>query len=224
MYLQNELQVRIGNNYSLHISTNIPFKDTNSLIDYEALANELTELKINKDSRFMKSETKVYKRSDLYNDEVQNDKDFVANIIQGTDCYSVEMNKKFENFDGTDILDKPWMSIKKTYFKDDKGYIIKEGDYIKLGKIIFKVVEIKIKESENMKIANLTKMIKDNCQMLQLNASQSPFVRNFPTLLNNDLTNINTINIMRADHSRDMVDQPIQNDNTFVIKKEKKKL
>jgi hypothetical protein len=72
--------------------------------------------------------------------------EFVCKVKTSEDSYQVELND-LENKDSRlDLIgeDKPWLIIRYCFSDCDKGYKIKLGDYLKFGKIVFKIREIKI--------------------------------------------------------------------------------
>lgn len=61
------------------------------------------------------------------------------------DYYYIEYDEKLESYENTPSIDeRMWMVIRNTNFKENEGYRLRDGDYMKLGKVIFKVKEIKV--------------------------------------------------------------------------------
>ena len=144
-------------------------------------------------------------------------------------CFTNKTDKKFENYMATlnlkgdeyslkyeeelesDITlksldDKMWIVIHNTHFDENEGYRLREGDIIKLGKVIFKVKEIKvdqktkIKSDKNLKgngIHNSNNLLKDRTVADFRNINQfsnRPGVEFAAELINNPIGSINNIN------------------------------
>lgn len=65
------------------------------------------------------------------------------------DEYNLKLEEKEKNLD-----EKCWIVIKNTAFKDKIGYRLREGDVIKLGKVVFKIKEIRVDEKPKNSEAN----------------------------------------------------------------------
>jgi hypothetical protein len=77
----------------------------------------------------------------------------IYNISIKGDEYTIKFDEKNSN------EEKGWMVVRNTYFKDKRGYRLKEGDVIKFGKVSFHVKELKTeKKSDN----NIPSQAKDN--------------------------------------------------------------
>lgn len=60
-------------------------------------------------------------------------------------------NSHSHNFNmngGFEFNEKPWLITRHSYSKNNIGFKLQEGDVLKLGKIIFKVKEIRIKQDQ----------------------------------------------------------------------------
>ena len=134
----------------MHITSNIWTKESNSLFDYDS--NELIKNSISVKSNGIlhKNERKLFYESSNHPEFLKsNDSNFLANIRMLKDSAelnltnSKEINKK-TNLTIAEILSKPWLVARHTYSNNDYGFKLHEGDYLKLGKIIFKVKEIYI--------------------------------------------------------------------------------
>jgi hypothetical protein len=74
---------------------------------------------------------------------------FLANIKMYKDSTELnfvetkEINKK-TNFTINELYNKPWLVTRYSYSNNELGFKLHEGDYIKIGKVIFKVKEIYI--------------------------------------------------------------------------------
>jgi hypothetical protein len=78
----------------------------------------------------------------------KNNPSYVGTLNVKGDEYVMKVDQHYESDKNKGNLDeKVWMVIKSSCFKEGIGYRLREGDYIKLGKVIFKVREIQIDES-----------------------------------------------------------------------------
>jgi hypothetical protein len=100
---------------------------------------------------------------------------YMASLNLKGDEFNIKYDDEFENDKNSKTLDdKMWIVIKNTQFSENEGYRLRDGDIIKLGKVIFKVKEIKVDQKTRLKpdkmnktnmintmIANNNNLIKD---------------------------------------------------------------
>lgn len=125
-------------------------KETNSLFDYETTEHIVSKLEINKSCHVMKANNKLYKIGENVQKDKMNNCEFVSKIKAHEDYYEIEIANENSEKPKEEVVEdeKPWMIIRYTFPSDSNGYRIKEGDYLKFGKIIFKAREIKIQETQ----------------------------------------------------------------------------
>ncbi len=128
-------------------------KDSNLLYDYESRDFTSMELLVSSDGMLSKQEKKLkfFKKGEKY------EGDYVVNIKLKNDQYYVMIDEAQKMKEKT-LDERVWVVIKSTYYKR-YGYRIREGDLIKLGKVMFKVRELKTEKSDknDTKLNNLQK-------------------------------------------------------------------
>ncbi len=86
---------------------------------------------------------------------------FLANIKLTGDIALLNLNNSKNtlyttNLNGaTEIIEKPWLITRHSHSRNNIGFKLHEGDFIKLGKIIFKIKEIRIKQNK-IRYKNIT--------------------------------------------------------------------
>ena len=161
--------------------------NANSLFDYDTEEYHTNNFSINKNSIIWKNQDKVYhqiiKENNFPEIFPNNKSEFIAKITPLDDCFAIDLKNEF-NF--TDIKEgelknkeeKPWMIIRHTYSRDKIGYKLKEGDFIRLGKVVFKIKEIQIEAPEKSEFfpnkektlaENFFNRTENNLNLLQLN-------------------------------------------------------
>jgi hypothetical protein len=208
---KNELQViYILFKYylSLNVSTNLLYREVNALFDYDAIERELYDYNINEDCLLMKDDYQLFKVRNK-NTAIDAGAEFIGEIIQGNDYYEIHMNEDLDSEANIkQINDKPWMVIKQTFYENDEGYKLKEGDFIKFGKILFRVREIKIKDSP-MKLVNnnQTAKLKDRTFGDNLLHNNLPNI----SALSPNLNHINNLNSVNINNNTNTIKQLLRN-------------
>ena len=131
-------------------------KDSNFLFDYESNDYSFTTREINNSCYILKNENKIkfINKSNNNDTELNSDEKYLGYIIKNkkNDEYTWNFNKYFTNNQFTKPFENlDWLVIGKTKFSNpfQNKYKLKEGDIIKLGKIILLVREINIPNNEN---------------------------------------------------------------------------
>ena len=124
-------------------------KDSNFLFDYESNDYSFTTREINNSCYILKNENKIkfINKSNNNDTELNSDEKYLGYIIKNkkNDEYTWNFNKYFTNNQFTKPFENlDWLVIGKTRFSNpfQNKYKLKEGDIIKLGKIILMVREI----------------------------------------------------------------------------------
>ena len=134
--------------YQLNIKASIWNKDANSLFDYESENYIFSNLTVNKNSKIIKSGKTIKVSTNTKNTNNNNaESDFVVNILkEGLDNYMIQLdNDNSNNLSSSSRDAKPWIIIRNGF--SSKGYRIRNGDYLKFGKVILFVKDIYKKES-----------------------------------------------------------------------------
>jgi len=77
---------------------------------------------------------------------------YMASLSLKGDEYSINYDEQLEGDKIPKALDdKMWIVIGNTNFSENEGYRLRDGDIIKLGKVIFKVKEIKVDQKTRIK-------------------------------------------------------------------------
>ena len=114
---------------------------------------------------FLKNDKKL----SFFNKNEKNEH-YMATLSLKGDQYNIKYDEELEIEKNSKSLDdKIWIVVKTTNFKENEGYRLRDGDIIKLGKVIFKVKEIKVdqknknckKEKTNIEILNKDNLLKD---------------------------------------------------------------
>ena len=93
----------------------------------------------------------IVSSSNCYQDSIQTKHgQFICKIIPYKDIYEIELNNQNKDYDIDDI---PWL-ITRYVFNDTKerGYILHEGDLMKLGKFILRIRQIILKKEQKTMI------------------------------------------------------------------------
>lgn len=90
---------------------------------------------------------------------------------------------KFDNSFNENCEDKPWIILGHTQFRDKLGYKLREGDYIKLGKVIFKIKEMKVDDEQIINVkSKMQKSLKKDKTVGDLNRLMTePIYQNHDT-------------------------------------------
>jgi len=188
---------------NLHIFSNIWIKESNELFDYESSEKLKQELIINTSCSFYRNKNQI--------EYIERDLNETLNPIQQGEVLFY-INKKYNDFIFSSHsfispstlnlkekpnIDKTWISLKnyKNYNNNYKGYSLSQGDLIKLGRVIFKIREIKIDNNN-------------------INSKENYFKSNLKTTLKNlDTNNINKkIKFCRICYSDNIeIDSPLIN-------------
>jgi len=133
----------------LHLICETWNKDSNFLFDYESNDYSFTTREINNSCYILKNENKIkfINKSNNNDTELNSDEKYLGYIIKNkkNDEYTWNFNKYFTNNQFTKPFENlDWLVIGKTRFSNpfQNKYKLKEGDIIKLGKIILMVREI----------------------------------------------------------------------------------
>lgn len=134
-------------------------KDSNSLFDYETNDYDISKIQINSGGSLRRNDKKLMFLSDSKLGEVRPRFGFMTSISAKEDAYELCFDEAIHTECITDkgMVDNPWLIIRHTHFPQNKGYKIREGNILKLGKVIFKVKEINIKD----KYMNNIEQLKD---------------------------------------------------------------
>ena len=131
-------------------------KDSNFLFDYESNDYSFTTREINNSCYILKNENKIkfINKSNNNDSELNSDEKYLGYIIKNkkNDEYTWNFNKYFTNNQFTKPFENlDWLVIGKTRFANPfhNKYKLREGDIIKLGKIILMVREINISNNNN---------------------------------------------------------------------------
>ena len=169
---------------NLHIISNTWIKDSNDLFDYESSEILRQEFNINTPCSFHRNKNQieiqdkelnetlnpVQQGESLFNiDKIKNDYFFKSNSLISPNNIKIKETPEKENI---------WISL--NFYNNQKlynGYFINQGDLIKIGKVMFKIKEIKLEKENN-------KYVKNNF----LNCNKKT------TLLNNNNLNLENIN------------------------------
>ena len=134
-------------------------KDSNFLFDYESNDYSFTTREINNSCYILKNENKIkfINKSNNNDTELNSDEKYLGYIYKNkkNDEYTWNFNKYFTNNQFTKPFENlDWLVIGKTKFSNpfQNKYKLKEGDIIKLGKIILLVREINTTNNENNNI------------------------------------------------------------------------
>jgi hypothetical protein len=122
------------------VATYLWDKENNMLFDYDTKDYNKHSLSIKSTGYLMKKNNKIFYSSTREELDLN---EYVATIRKNGDEFYINteeenQNPKFEK----NLDDNLWIVVRNTKFKDDLGYRLREGDKIKLGKIIFKVSEL----------------------------------------------------------------------------------
>jgi len=145
------------------------------------------------------------------------------------DEYNIKYDEELESDKNSKALDdKMWIVIKNTNFTENEGYRLRDGDVIKLGKVIFKVKEIKVDQKTKVKQDKVNKtvgnsIINNNMNNIIMKDRTIADIRNnnqasnrqqidFAQEINNNASNNNNISIKK-----------INNDNLPEIPKGKRR-
>ena len=137
---------------NLHIFSNTWIKESNELFDYESSEKLKQELIINTSCTFYRNKNQIeYIERDLnetLNPIQQGEVLFYINKKNNNFIFSAHsfISPSTLNLKEKPNIDKTWISLKnyKNYNNNYKGYSLSQGDLIKLGRLIFKIREIKI--------------------------------------------------------------------------------
>ena len=166
---------------NLHIFSNTWIKESNELFDYESSEKLKQELIINTSCTFYRNKNQIeYIERDLnetLNPIQQGEVLFYINKKNNNFIFSAHsfISPSTLNLKEKPNIDKTWISLKnyKNYNNNYKGYSLSQGDLIKLGRLIFKIREIKIDKNN-------------------INSKENYFKSNLKTTLKNlDTNNIN---------------------------------
>jgi pSer/pThr/pTyr-binding forkhead associated (FHA) protein len=143
----------------LHLICETWNKDSNFLFDYESNDYSFTTREINNSCYILKNENKIkfINKSNNNDTELNSDEKYLGYIYKNkkNDEYTWNFNKYFTNNQFTKPFENlDWLVIGKTKFSNpfQNKYKLKEGDIIKLGKIILLVREINTTNNENNNI------------------------------------------------------------------------
>lgn len=88
---------------------------------------------------------------------------YMASLILKGDEFNIKYEEELEyDKNARSLDDKMWIVIKNTSFKENEGYRLRDGDIIKLGKVIFKVKEIKVDQKTRIKPQTFQHQISEN--------------------------------------------------------------
>ena len=126
-------------------------KDSNLLFDYESSDYYLYNQTVDKGGIL----TRNGKKFDFLPKTKKRQENYMGTISHKGDQYYIEYDEKLESEENIPSLDeKMWIVIRNTQFKENEGYRLRDGDLMKLGKVIFKVKEIKVESSNKRRHEN----------------------------------------------------------------------
>lgn len=116
-----------------------------------------SKISINNSGYLLKNDKKlIYVQNDSQYMQERSNNSFVGKITSKKDIFDLNMEDELETNIDRQLEDRAWLIVRHSYFKDKKGYKIREGDIMKLGKVMFKVKEVKIKENFAERIKDRT--------------------------------------------------------------------
>lgn len=118
------------------------------LFDYESNDYTITNITLANSGVLLKNDKK-FSFTNKTDKKLEN---YMASLTLKGDEYSIKYDEEMEG-DKTQkaIDDKMWIVIRNTSFTENEGYRLRDGDVIKLGKVIFKVKEIKVDQKSKIK-------------------------------------------------------------------------
>lgn len=135
----------------------------NSLIDFESDHNFSLSIQLSKKGSLYKKGSRlffypdenddIFNSSNCYQESTQSKHgQFICKIIPYKDYYEIELTNNKQNNE-YDIDDIPWL-ITRYVFNETKerGYILHEGDLLKLGKFILRIRQIILKKEQKTMI------------------------------------------------------------------------
>lgn len=144
---------------------------------------------------------------------------FLTNININGDIAILNLGHPIYNSIMSENIEKPWLITRHTFSKNNIGFKLHENDYLKLGKIIFKVKEIKIKkekicQSQELKDrTSIDHIPKDNFNIDNGNNDNSDNLRALH--LNSNFLNITNNTNLRMHQSNDFLIKPAINISNF---------
>ena len=122
-------------------------KEDNLLYDYDSRDYLRTEFSLKSNCFLTKRDKKILFTS---NREDLEGREYIASIRKKGQDYFINndeenRNSKFEK----SLADKLWIVVRNTKYKNDLGYRLRQGDNIKLGRIILKVCELNYDGAES---------------------------------------------------------------------------
>jgi hypothetical protein len=144
------------------------------LFDYESKKYTVGQLNISSSGYLLKNHKEIIYQS---NNKITNE--YISTISLKDDEYNFKIDERYESpCDRSErtLDEKLWIVIKSTNFDDEKGYRLREGNIIKLGKLMFKVKELK---SDGKKSTQMIKIINREKNMGELpsNNIQNSIIR-----------------------------------------------
>lgn len=97
---------------------------------------------------------------------------YIGTINKSGDEYHLTADEDFNSQKSKTLDERSWIVIRNTYFeKENSGYKLREGDIIKLGKVMFKVREVKV--DEKLKKSKNEKSNKSSKEILEINNEET---------------------------------------------------
>jgi hypothetical protein len=124
-------------------------KDSNSLFDYEADEYTSSAAKITRNGYIIRKDKDIDFYDKIPKDKVNNT--LVAKCQVRNDSFDIDFDDDCDLASVKSIDEKPWLIIRHTGFVGKTGYKIRENDILRLGKSMFKVLEIHIKKERKQK-------------------------------------------------------------------------
>jgi hypothetical protein len=158
----------------LQINCNTWTLNQNLLFDYESDDRSSFSLSTDKNGLIYKDENRLYCFDNIK--KLPSKKlDFISKVNTGEDYYEIRLKDRLDDPNDQEIS---WLIIREAFDASEPGYRLKEGDTIKVGKIMLKVREIKTKCAVGTMIEskkdekNYQKI--ENCEDYSVNLNPSP--------------------------------------------------
>jgi hypothetical protein len=119
-------------------------KDSNSLFDYEADEYVSSSAKVCRNGYLYRKEKDLY-----FLERPFKEKGTISQVVRcqaKADSFELDFDDDCDMASVKSIDEKPWLIIRHTGFVNKSGYKLKENDIIRLGKSMFRVLEIHLKK------------------------------------------------------------------------------
>jgi hypothetical protein len=130
--------------YRLKINSTVWNRESNSLFDYETEDYHLSNCEINRSGFLFRLNKKIAFARICENKSSC----YLASVKVSNNDFIIRVEERFLTDTQKDFNDN-WIVIRHTYFKDEFGYKLREGDVIKFGKVIFRVCQVRTGSEKN---------------------------------------------------------------------------